>query len=206
MGSCPACASELVVPLRHKAQDDRRPEPAQRERRAFTAQRRGHPPPVRGPRRGRHRQRAAVRAERQDAEALETLAEIGREVASMLDLDELLTRIAQPDQAGHRLSHLRHPAGQRADAGTRNEAGRQLRREGTAKHVKLGEGLVGYAALHREAVLVPDVSTGSALHQPRRDVTVGAGHPDAAQGPLHRRLRPREPGAQRVHQAGRRIC
>ena len=30
---------------------------------------------------------------------LETLAEIGREVSSILDLDELLTRIAQPDQA-----------------------------------------------------------------------------------------------------------
>ena len=31
--------------------------------------------------------------------------------------------------------------------------------------VKLGEGLVGYAALHKEAVLVPDVVSGSALHQ-----------------------------------------
>jgi sigma-B regulation protein RsbU (phosphoserine phosphatase) len=33
--------------------------------------------------------------ERQDAEAFETLAEIGREVAAVLDLDELLMRIAQ---------------------------------------------------------------------------------------------------------------
>ena len=38
----------------------------------------------------RARQRAAVRAQRLDAEAFETLAEIGREVAAVLDLDELL--------------------------------------------------------------------------------------------------------------------
>ena len=36
-----------------------------------------------------------------------------------------------------------------------------------SKHVRLGEGLVGWAALHKEPVLVADVSTGSALHQPR---------------------------------------
>ena len=50
---------------------------------------------------------------RRDAEAFETLAEIGREVASVLDLDELFARIAQLDQARDRLPHLRHPAPQR---------------------------------------------------------------------------------------------
>ena len=34
-----------------------------------------------------------------------------------------------------------------------------------SKHLQLGEGLVGWAALHKEPVLVADVSTGSALHQ-----------------------------------------
>ena len=36
---------------------------------------------------------------RSDAEAFETLAEIGREVAAVLDLDELFARIAQLTQA-----------------------------------------------------------------------------------------------------------
>ena len=40
---------------------------------------------------------------------------------------------------------------------------------------------------------------GPALHQGRRRRAVGAGDPAAAEGPLHRRVRPREPGARRVH-------
>ena len=66
--------------------------------------------------------------------------------------------------------------------------------------MKLGEGLVGWAALHKEPVLVADVSQGPALRQPGRRRAVGAGHPDADQGPLHRRVRPREPRAGRVHE------
>ena len=41
--------------------------------------------------------------------------------------------------------------------------------------VKLGEGLVGYAALHKEPVLVPDVSQGLALHQRRQRRAIRAG-------------------------------
>ena len=50
---------------------------------------------------------------RTDAAAFETLAEIGRDVASVLDLDELFARIAQLDAARDRLPHVRHPAPQR---------------------------------------------------------------------------------------------
>ena len=94
---------------------------------------------------------------RLDAEAFETLAEIGHEVASVLELDELFTRIAQltkrvidyrtfgillvndDDQLEMKLA---------VKYGEKVEVPR----------VGLGEGLVGYAALHREVVLVPDVS------------------------------------------------
>ena len=93
---------------------------------------------------------------RSDAEALETLAEIGHEVASVLDLDELFGRIAQLtkrlidyrtfgilllNDAGELEIKLAVHFGEKRDL----------------PRVKLGEGLVGYAALHREPVLVSDV-------------------------------------------------
>jgi sigma-B regulation protein RsbU (phosphoserine phosphatase) len=92
-----------------------------------------------------------------DADAFETLAEIGREVASVLDLDALLTRIAQ---LARRLIDYRT-----FGLLLLNELG-ELEMKVAVKYgekvelprIRLGEGLVGYAALHREPVLVPDVS------------------------------------------------
>jgi sigma-B regulation protein RsbU (phosphoserine phosphatase) len=94
---------------------------------------------------------------RLDAEAFETLAEIGREVASVLDLEELFTRIAQLTT---RLIEYRT-----FGLFLLNELG-ELEIKAAVKYgekvdvprIRLGEGLVGYAALHREPVLVPDVS------------------------------------------------
>jgi phosphoserine phosphatase RsbU/P len=95
---------------------------------------------------------------RSDAEALETLAEISREVASVLDPDQLFGRIAQLtkrvidyrtfgilllNDAGELEIKLAVHFGEKRDL----------------PRVKLGEGLVGYAALHREAVLVSDVES-----------------------------------------------
>jgi sigma-B regulation protein RsbU (phosphoserine phosphatase) len=96
--------------------------------------------------------------ERHDAEAFETLAEIGREVAAVLDLDELLSRIAQLTR---RLVDYRT-----FGILLLNEETNELAIEVAVKYgekvilpkVPLGEGLVGYAALHREPVMVPDVS------------------------------------------------
>jgi sigma-B regulation protein RsbU (phosphoserine phosphatase) len=96
--------------------------------------------------------------QRQDAEAFETLAEIGREVAAVLDLDELLSRIAQLTR---RLVDYRT-----FGILLLNDQTQELEIEVAVKYdekvilpkVPLGEGLVGYAALHREPVLVPDVS------------------------------------------------
>jgi sigma-B regulation protein RsbU (phosphoserine phosphatase) len=95
---------------------------------------------------------------RSDADAFETLAEIGRDVASVLDLDELFARIAQSmrrvidyrtfgiwllntDRAELEIKHAVH-------------YGEHIQQ----KRIPLGEGLVGYAALHGEPVLVADVS------------------------------------------------
>ena len=93
-----------------------------------------------------------------DAHAFETMAEIGREVASLLDLDELLPRIAQ---LAKRVVAYRTFGILLLNESTRSLEMRvavQYGEKVELPHVKLGEGLVGYAALHREPVVVPDVS------------------------------------------------
>src|SRR5258706_4712402 len=98
------------------------------------------------------------RSERHYTETLETLAEIGHEMSSILDLDVLLTRIAGLTK---RLIDYRAFGIFLLNAST-NELEMKLAvrygEEGTAKNVKLGEGLVGWSALHKEPVLVADVS------------------------------------------------
>ena len=94
---------------------------------------------------------------RLDADAFETLAEIGRDVASILDVNELLTRIAQLTK---RLIEYRTfglfllNADHELEIKVAVKYGEQVE----IPRIGLGEGLVGYAALHKEAVLVPDVS------------------------------------------------
>jgi sigma-B regulation protein RsbU (phosphoserine phosphatase) len=96
--------------------------------------------------------------QRQDAEAFELLAEIGREVAAVLDLDELLARIAQLTKRviDYRTFGilLLNEASNELEMKVAVQYGEKV----TLPTVPLGEGLVGYAALHREPVLVPDVS------------------------------------------------
>ena len=94
---------------------------------------------------------------RLDAEAFETLAEIGRDVASILDLDELLTRVAQLtkrliDYRTFGLFLLNEQSELEIKVAVKYGEKVEVPRIG------LGEGLVGYAALHKEPVLVPDVS------------------------------------------------
>ena len=94
---------------------------------------------------------------RLDADAFETLAEIGRDVASILDVNELLTRIAQLTK---RLIEYRTfglfllNADHELEIKVAVKYGEQVE----IPRIGLGEGLVGYAALHKEAVYVPDVS------------------------------------------------
>jgi phosphoserine phosphatase RsbU/P len=98
------------------------------------------------------------KSERHYVDTLETLAEIGREMASILDLDALLTRIASLTK---RLIDYRTFGILLLDEAS-NELEMKLAvrygKGAESKHVRLGEGLVGWAALHKEPVLVADVS------------------------------------------------
>ncbi|HVD93055.1 MAG TPA: GAF domain-containing protein [Vicinamibacterales bacterium] len=95
---------------------------------------------------------------RTDAQAFETLAEIGRDVASVLDVDELFARIAQSMRRliDYRTFGIWLLNENRAELEVKLAVkyGDQIE----MRRIPLGEGLVGYAALHKEPVLVPDVS------------------------------------------------
>jgi len=96
--------------------------------------------------------------ERDYTATLETLTEIAREVAAILDLDELLSRIAILTKrvVDYRTFGILLV----------NEATNQLEPKVALQYgektsmltIKIGDGLVGYAALHKEIVLVDDVS------------------------------------------------
>jgi sigma-B regulation protein RsbU (phosphoserine phosphatase) len=97
-------------------------------------------------------------SEREYADTLETMAEVGREMSAILDLDELLTRLA----------HLMKRVIDYGIFGIAllDEESQTLEMKVAIKYgddpkamdpVKLGEGLVGYAALHKEVILVDDV-------------------------------------------------
>src|SRR6476620_10543259 len=97
-------------------------------------------------------------SERHYVDTLETLAEIGREMSSILDLDALLTRIASLTK---RLIDYRTFGILLLDEATGELEMKLAVRYGKgaeSKHLRLGEGLVGWAALHKEPVLVADVS------------------------------------------------
>jgi sigma-B regulation protein RsbU (phosphoserine phosphatase) len=95
---------------------------------------------------------------RADADAFETLAETGRDVASVLDLDALFERIAQQvcrvvDYRTFGILLLNEARGE-----LEMKLAVQYGEKVSVPRVKLGEGLVGYAALHKEPVLTADVS------------------------------------------------
>jgi phosphoserine phosphatase RsbU/P len=95
--------------------------------------------------------------ERQSAAMLETLAEVAREMSSILDLDALLVRLAQLTK---RLIEYRTFGILLLDPATGELETRlalKYNEKITPRSVKLGEGLVGYAAERKEIVLVPDV-------------------------------------------------
>jgi sigma-B regulation protein RsbU (phosphoserine phosphatase) len=95
---------------------------------------------------------------RMDADAFETLAEIGRDVASVLDLDELFARIGHATRRviDYRTFGLWLLDEERGELEIKIAV--QYGEKVVVPRVAVGEGLVGYAALHKEAVLVPDVA------------------------------------------------
>ena len=97
-------------------------------------------------------------SERQYIETLETLAEVGREMSSILDLDALLGRIAGLTKRV--ISYRTFGIWLINDATQELEMKLAVRygSEAESRHVPLGQGLVGWSALHKEALLVADVS------------------------------------------------
>ncbi len=96
--------------------------------------------------------------EREYTSTLETLAEIGHEFGAILNLDELLTRIANLTR---RLIDYRTFGILLLNEETSELEMKVAVRYGdkvVVPRVRLGNGLVGYAALHKQPVLVPDVS------------------------------------------------
>ena len=151
-------ASTIVVPLMHKARAIGALNILSRNRDQFTQ---AHVPIVR--QFAAHVAVALVNAQlfersRSDADAFETLAEIGRDVASVLDLDELFSRIAQLAKRviDYRTFGILLLNEERGELEMKHAV--QYGEKVQVPRVRLGEGLVGYAALHREPVLVPDVS------------------------------------------------
>jgi phosphoserine phosphatase RsbU/P len=153
----PGMHSEIVVPLMHKSRPIGALNILSRHRDQFS------PEDVAIVRQfGAHVAIALVNARlfelsRRDAEAFETLAEIGRDVAAVLDLDELFARIAQLtkrviDYRTFGILLLN------AEGELEMKLAVQYGEKVQVPRVRLGEGLVGYAALHREAVLVSDVA------------------------------------------------
>jgi len=95
---------------------------------------------------------------REYTSTLETLSEIGREFGAILNLDELLTRIANLTR---RLIDYRTFGILLVNDRTAELEMKVAVRYGdkiTVPRVKLGHGIVGYAALHKVSVNVPDVS------------------------------------------------
>jgi sigma-B regulation protein RsbU (phosphoserine phosphatase) len=99
---------------------------------------------------------------REYTSTLETLSEIGREFGAILNLDELLTRIANLTR---RLIDYRTFGILLVNERSGDLEMKVAVRYGdkiTVPRVKLGYGIVGYAALHKMAVNVPDVSVDPA--------------------------------------------
>src|SRR5262249_1586190 len=96
--------------------------------------------------------------EREYTSTLETLTEVAREFGAILQLDELLTRIANLTR---RVIDYRTFGILLLNDETQELEMKVAVRYGdkvTLPRVRLGSGLVGYAALHREPVNVPDVA------------------------------------------------
>ena len=108
--------------------------------------------------------------EREYTATLETLAEVAREFGSILNLDELLTRLASVTRrvVDYRTFGilLMNEETQELEMKTAVRYGDQS----VPTHVKIGVGLVGYAALHKEPVLVSDVSADPRYIQVVEDI------------------------------------
>jgi sigma-B regulation protein RsbU (phosphoserine phosphatase) len=157
-GSVAAAVSQLAVPLRRKGRVIGALNLLSDQKRAFTVRDEALLRQF-----GAHvavaiENARLFRSERHYIDTLETLAEIGREMSSILDLDVLLTRIASLTK---RLIDYRTFGILLVNEQTQMLEMKLAVRYGedaAIKSVKLGVGLIGWAAQHKEPVLVADVS------------------------------------------------
>ena len=96
--------------------------------------------------------------EREHAETLETITEIAREVASILDLDELLSRIAILTKRVVEYRTFGILLYNESTDLLEPKVALQYGEKTSLLNIKIGEGLVGYSVLHKTPVLVNDVS------------------------------------------------
>jgi sigma-B regulation protein RsbU (phosphoserine phosphatase) len=97
-------------------------------------------------------------SEREYSETMATLAEVGREMSGILDLDELLTRVAHLVKRviAYRTFGI---ALLNDDTGTIElKVAISYGEASASASMKIGEGLLGYAVQHKEVVLAPDVA------------------------------------------------
>lgn len=155
----PGAKSQLAVPLRHKGKVIGALNLLSEEKAAFTERDEWILRQF-----GAHVAQAIATArlfesEREYTETLETLASIGHEMSAILDPDELLTRLAHLIKRviDYRIFGimLLDEETQTLDFKVTIKYGDDPR---ATEPVKVGDGLVGYAALHKEVVLVPDVT------------------------------------------------
>ena len=200
----PGMHSELVVPLLHKSKPIGALNILSHNATQFTERDVAILAAVCRARRGRARQRAAVRASRRDAEAFETLAEIGREV----DVDPRPRRALRAHraarQARHRLPHVRHPAPERDQRARDASSPCSTARKSRCRASRSAKGSSATPRSTRNRCSSPTCRRTRATSSSCRRRAVRARDPAAAQGSLHRRRRSREPGARRVQQARRR--
>jgi putative methionine-R-sulfoxide reductase with GAF domain len=97
-------------------------------------------------------------SERKYTDTLETLAEIGRDMSSILDLGELLKHVAR--SVKRVIDYRTFGILLLDENGTTLEMKHAVRYDEQIlqKRVEIGQGLVGYAALNKVPVLVPDVT------------------------------------------------
>jgi phosphoserine phosphatase RsbU/P len=170
VGSVANAVSQLAVPLRRKGKVIGALNLLSEKRAAFTAHDEGL-----------LRQFAAhvaiaienarlFESERHYVTMMETLAEIGREMASILDLDALLTRIASLTK--RIIDYRTFGILLLNDETDELEMKLAVRYgdESAVKSVKMGVGLIGWAAQNREPVLVSDVSKDSRYIHAVKDV------------------------------------
>src|SRR5205807_4840536 len=94
--------------------------------------------------------------ERHYTETLETLTEIAREVAAILDLDELLSRIAILTKRVIDYRTFGILLVNEATNQVEPKVALQYGEKTSMLNIKIGEGLVGYSVLHKQPVLVND--------------------------------------------------